>query len=127
MPKTKGLSSVQRTLKALRDRGMVCAIVEKFNTYAGPWGRREDLFGIIDIIALDPEKGVVGIQACGSNFSGHLTKIMEEKSQETIDWLNTPGTSLELWGWRKILKHRGGKMRIWTPRVKEITLNDFKL
>jgi len=121
MGKSKGLSSVQRTLKALRDRGLECAIVEKFNQYAGPFGRREDLFGIIDIIALGPD-GVIGIQACGSDFAGHKEKILVGKYQETYNWLNTPGTSLELWGWRKIKVKRGGKAMVWKPRVERIEL-----
>jgi len=122
MGKPKGLSPTQRTLRALRDRGLVCAIVEKFNQYAGQFGRREDLFGIIDIIALDPERGVIGIQACGSDFAGHKRKILEEKYQETSDWLNTPGTSLELWSWRKLKVKRGGKAMVWKPRVEVIEL-----
>lgn len=121
MGKSKGLSPVQRTLKALRDRGLVCAIVEKFNQYAGPFGRHEDLFNIIDIIALGPE-GVIGIQACGSDFARHKEKILVEKYQETSDWLNTPGTSLELWAWRKIKVKRGGKAMVWKPRVEVIEL-----
>ena len=68
MAKATGLSSVQRTLRAMRDQGRICAIVERFNQYAGEFGRREDLFGIIDILVLDPERGVVGIQACGQDF-----------------------------------------------------------
>jgi len=122
MTKTKGLSPTQRTLRALRDRGLKCAIVEKFNQYAGSFGRREDLFGIIDIIALDPQKGIIGIQSCGSDFNKHKKKILEEKYQETYDWLNTPGTSLELWSWRKVKAKRGGKAMIWKPRVEIITL-----
>jgi hypothetical protein len=111
------MTPTQRTLRALRDRGMVCAIVEKFNSYAGPHGLRQDLFGIIDVLALDPERGVIGVQSCGQDFSGHRTKIIEERHQETLDWLSTPGTALELWGWRKTKVKRGGVAMRWTPRV----------
>lgn len=117
-----GLSNTQRTLRALRARGLVAAIVEKWNQYAGPHGLRQDLFGIIDVLALDPERGVIGVQSCGSAFSEHLRKLTVEKAQETSDWLNTPGTSLELWGWRKLKVKRGGKAERWSPRVAEITL-----
>lgn len=47
--KKGGLSPTQRTLRAQRDRGLVCAIVEKWNMHAGPFGIRQDLFGIIDV------------------------------------------------------------------------------
>lgn len=118
-----GLSNTQRTLRALRARGLVAAIVERWNQYAGPHGIRQDLFGIIDVLALDPKRGVIGIQSCGSAFSEHFRKLTTEKAQETSDWLSTPGTSLELWGWRKVKLKRGGKAERWTPRVVQITLD----
>jgi len=116
----------QRTIRELKNNGRVCATVEKWNPHVGPHGIRQDLFGIIDVLALDPEKGVVGIQCCaGSGFSNHLKKITEERAQETQDWLETPGTSLELWAWRKVKKVRGGRAVVWRPRIKEITLEDL--
>jgi len=116
----------QRTLKALRDRGLVCAIVEKYNAYAGPFGRRNDLFGIIDVLALGPD-GVIGIQSTGQAFSQHKEKLMEERYQECFDWLTCPGTSLELWGWRKVKLTKGGKAMRWKPRVAHITLQNGEL
>lgn len=119
-------SNTQRTMQELRKQGRVCAIVEKFNHHVGPYGIRQDLFGIIDIIALDFERGVVGIQSCGSDFAAHERTILEERTQESIDWLSTPGTSLELWGWRRIKLKRGGKAMRWQPRIREFTLADFQ-
>lgn len=119
------MSPTQRTLKALRDRGLMCAIVEKFNPHVGPHGIRQDLFGIIDIIALDSRSGVIGIQSTGQAFSAHLRKLTIEKAMETHAWLSTPGTSLELWGWRKVKLARGGKAMRWKPRVKVITQFDL--
>lgn len=121
-----GLSPTQRTLRALREQGLVCAIVEKWNPYGGPYGIRQDLFGIIDILALDPRRGVVGVQSTGQDFAGHLRKLTEEKAQECLEWLTTPGTALELWAWRKVKAQRGGKALIWQPRVQVLTSNDFK-
>lgn len=111
----------QRTIRALQDRGLKCAIVEKWN---GHIGIRQDLFGIIDIIALDPESGVIGVQSCGNSYSAHLKKFREERLQECLDWINTPGTSLELWAWRKTkkkLKKGWSKGLYWQPRVSVIT------
>jgi len=101
----------------------VAAIVEKFDAYAGPHGLRRDLFGIIDVLALDPQTGIIGVQSCGNSYSEHVRKILEDRAQETVEWLSTPGTSFELWSWRKILRNRGGKQRIWSPRVASITLD----
>lgn len=121
----KGLSSVQRTIQHLRGEGVICGVVERFNAHVGEFGVRQDLFGIIDIIALDRQKGVRGIQCCGADFSSHVKKIFEEKTEETIEWLSTPGTTLEIWGWRKVKLERGGKAERWSPRVQVITLDDF--
>lgn len=121
------LSPTQRTLRALRERGLVSAIVEKFNAHVGPFGIRQDLFGIIDVLALDPETGVIGVQSTGQDFAGHKRKLLEERNQECRDWLATPGTTLELWGWRKVKLKRGGKAMRWKPRVAVITLEDEEL
>ena len=122
-----GLSPTQRTLRALKEQGREAAIVEKWNAYAGEHGKRIDLFNIIDVLALDPIRGVIGIQCCGgSGYSAHYNKITEEHSIETINWLSTPGTKLEIWAWRKLKLHRGSKAMRWTPKIVEITLEDFK-
>ena len=120
------MSPTQRTLREQRNQGRRCAIVEKWNAYAGKCGLHFDMFGIIDVIALDPERGVIGVQSCGNSFAAHYRKITIEKYQETLDWLQTPGTALELWAWRKVKKKRGGKQMVWRPRIKEITLEDLK-
>ena len=119
------MTPTQRTIRALRDQGRVCAIVERWNAHVGPHGVRQDLFGIIDIIALDPVRGVVGIQSCGSDFAAHERKFFEERAQECFDWLSTPGARLELWGWRKVKLVRGGKAMRWQPRIREFELKEF--
>lgn len=117
------LTPTQRTLRALRARGLVCAIVEKWNQYAGPHGIRQDLFGIIDVLALGPE-GVIGVQSCGNAFSDHWKKLTVERAEETSAWLSTPSCTLELWAWRKVKLKRGGLAVRWEPRVQVITLDD---
>jgi hypothetical protein len=89
-------------------------------------GIRQDLFGIIDVLALDPQRGVVGVQSTGNDFAGHLRKLTEERPQECLDWLSTPGTTLELWAWRKVKAQRGGKQLIWRPRIRVLGRTDFE-
>ena len=91
-----GRTPTRRTLGVLRDRGLSTAIVEKYNAFVGPHGIRQDMFGIIDVVALDHTSGVIGVQSCGNDFSGHYKKLKEDKAVECIDWLKTPGTSFEL-------------------------------
>jgi len=120
------MSPNQRTMRVLRERGTICEVVEKFNPYAGEHGKRRDLFYIIDIIALDPERGVIGIQACSQSAASHIRKLIEEKAQETYDWLITPGTKLEIYCWRKVKLKKGGKAMRWLPKIYDILLDDNK-
>lgn len=124
--KGHNLSPTQRTIRALKQQGRLCDIVERFiaNPKLGH-GIRRDLFFIIDIVALDSSRGIIGIQSCGQDFAAHYRKITEEKAEFAIEWLNCNG-KLELWGWRKCSYKRGGKLKVWKPRVKEITLEDFE-
>ena len=134
-------SPTQRTMRYLRGNGSICAVVEKWNQHVGPErekqdrhgmiyrapvGIRQDLFGIVDILVLDPARGFIGVQACsGSTFSAHLNKLIVDNAQACIDWLQTPGGKLEIWAWRKVKLKRGGKAERWQPRVQEITLKDL--
>ena len=115
MPVNKGLSPTQRTLRELRNQGCICDIVERFNAYAGPFGKRMDFLGFADIIACAPD-GILAIQACGSDFAAHKTKMLE--NEYLPEWIKSGGR-VELWAWRKILKVRGGKQKIWAPRVEK--------
>jgi hypothetical protein len=123
MPVKKGLSYTQRTLRECRNRGYICAIAEKWNAYAGPFGQHEDLFGFIDIVALVPVRGILAIQSTGPHgHADHRKKILENDT--AIEWLRCGG-HVELWSWRKLKRKRGGELRVWTPRIEPITIDMF--
>lgn len=128
MPKKKGrrkgLSSTQRTLRALRNEGVIADISERFIQHAGPHGIRMDLFGFIDVVALCPGRGIVGVQCCTTDVRGHIRKITEECTENAIAWLECNG-HIEVWGWRKLVVKRGGKAKRWMPRIISITMDDF--
>ncbi len=122
-------ANTERTLQVLKKEGAYCDIVERFIKDAGPLkftyvngkkmgkrtGVRKDLFGIIDIIALYPNRTkVCGVQSCGQAFSEHKKKILS--NFYSVPWLRY--ADLELWGWRKLK----GK---WTPRIHRFILADF--
>jgi len=119
----KGISNTQRTLRYIREQGWYADIVERFNPYAGKFGKRMDLFNIIDIIALG-ENSIIGIQSTGEGFAEHNKKILNEPM--AIEWLKSGGR-LILIGWRKVKLHKGGKAMRWIPRIKEYTLKDFNV
>lgn len=114
------LSPTQRTLKAMREQGRLCGIVERFLAHAGPFGKRQDLFGFIDIIVIDPSDGIVAIQSCGQSFSEHIKKLIEDRNENVFEWCKH--AKCELWGWRKLKVKRGGKAMRWYPRVADITV-----
>lgn len=115
------MTPTQRTLQALRKQGYKCAIVEKWNPHAHI---RQDLFGIIDILALAPGE-VVGVQSAGTSFSEHEHKLLEEKREECLTWLEAGG-KLQLWGWRKLKVKRGGKAYKYEPRIRVFEVGDFR-
>jgi len=118
----------QRTIKWLKDQDMTVDMVERWipNPKHPGGGFRKDYLGIIDAIALSPEKGIIGVQSCGQDFAGHVSKIKLEKREEALRWLQCGGR-LVLIGWRKVKKVRGKKAMVWKPRIHWFGEEDFNL
>lgn len=114
-----GISNTSRTLEYLRSQGWVADKVEIFNQYAGKYGQRKDMFGFADLVALG-ENSIIAVQSCGQAFSEHDKKITTDETvaPNALLWLKCGGRLL-LIGWRKKLKKRGGKFKVWTPRIRE--------
>ena len=108
-------SPTQRTIRYLKDSGGIPGIVERFNAHIGPFGIRQDLFGFIDIVNIDPEEGIQAIQSCGQGFSTHIKKMTEERNEAMYEWLKH--ATVQLIGWRKVKLKRGGKATRWKPRI----------
>jgi hypothetical protein len=119
------LSPTQRTIKYLKDNGCIPGIVEKFNQYAGPYGIRQDLFGFLDIISIDPTHGIVGIQSCGQSFKAHIDKMTGERNEAMYEWLRH--AKVQLIGWRKVKLKRGGKAMRWKPRIANFWLENEEI
>ena len=125
----RGMSYTARTMRWLREQGIIYDNAEKFNPHVGPFGIRQDLFGFIDIVALDPEHGIIAIQSTsGGCHSGHRKKILEDRTIRAMEWLECGKGRTKIWliSWTKKLLKRGGKARRWMPRIEEITLENFK-
>jgi hypothetical protein len=83
-------------------------------------GRRHDLFGFIDIVAIDDGDGILGVQACGSSdLMAHQRKI--EENPLVVAFLRR-GNRLVLHGWRKRKVKRGGVAMRWSPRIVDAEL-----
>lgn len=108
------MSPTQRSLKRLREAGATCAIVEKYNSFIKI---RQDLFGFIDLLALDEGAGVLGVQTTSAaNLQARVRKVTEDRSLALIAklWLGK-GNRLEFHGWRKA----GTR---WVCRVIDMTM-----
>lgn|SRR6516164_11646408 len=89
-------SPTQRTLAHLRAAGYpLVQVVERWNPYARV---RQDLFGIIDVVAVGAD--IVGVQATSaSNVSARVAKITES---EALPILRNAGIRALVHGWRKV-------------------------
>ena len=116
------VSPMQRTLAYFRERECPAGIVERHIYRGSRFGIRQDLFGILDLIVITSDS-ICGVQVCGTDFAPHDRKILD--SDLAVKWLKT-GNPIILMGWRKLQKKRGFKRKVWTPRIKEYTLNDFE-
>lgn len=108
-------SPTQRTLKELRRLGYIAQVVEHWNGWAK---KRQDLFGCIDIVALDEYK-ILGIQCTsGTNVSARIQKALD--SHLVYAWLRAGGL-FEVWGWRKIGAR--GRRKLYQVRRVSFSIN----
>ena len=109
-------SPTQRTLAALRDRGYIAQVVERFNPHAKI---RQDLFGFIDIVAMG-RGHILGVQATSTpNIGSRIDKIVNEPKAKT--WLESEGR-IEVWGWKRYKNRVPGDRRWWRPTIRTVDL-----
>lgn len=101
-----------RTLARLTQEGWLAAIVEKWNDHAR---RRHDLFGLFDVIAVRPGETLAVQCTSYSNISSRIRKI---ENSPVLASVREAGWRVEVWGWRKRGKKRGGR---WECRRVEIS------
>jgi len=89
------VTPTQRSLKHLRDAGYLVAIVERWNPHARI---RQDLFGVLDLVAIRDDV-TLGVQTTsGSNVAARVRKIAEA---DAVPALRRAGWALVVHGWRK--------------------------
>jgi hypothetical protein len=84
-----------------------------------------DAFGFIDILSIDPEEGIVGIQSCGQSFKAHIDKMTGARNEAMYEWLRH--AKVQLIGWRKVKLKRGGKAMRWKPRIANFWLENEEI
>lgn len=104
-----GSSPTQRSLAYLRSLGYEVDIAEHWNPFAR---RRNDLFGIIDLVALTPD-GTIGVQTTSaSNVSARIRKI---EDSPMLFALRRAGWRIEVHGWKK------DKSGSWRLRIEDVS------
>jgi hypothetical protein len=109
--KQMAISPTQRTLKRLRDSGdyPLVTIVERWNAFAKI---RQDLFGIIDILAIDSKGNTVGLQV--TSYSNISARVKKMENSDAISHLRDANWQLIVEGWHK----KDGK---WVGRIVDIS------
>jgi hypothetical protein len=89
------ISPTALTLRALRRDGYTAEVVEHWNPHARV---RNDLFGVIDVLALKGAETLAVQATSDSNVSARVRKIAES---EHIAAIREAGWSIFVYGWRK--------------------------
>jgi hypothetical protein len=116
------MSPTARSLAHLRKGGALAQVVERYNPHAK---RRVDLFGFIDIVALDVinYRGCLGVQSTTTeNISHRLDKLRTECRSAMGAWLDA-GNALHIHGWSR--KGPRGQRKLWTLTERVITTDDL--
>lgn len=104
--RSKGDSPTFRSLKLLREMGYQADVVERWIPHSG---RRADLFGFVDIVAIHPTQGFLFVQATTSPHAAARADKIE--NAEAAPHCVYHGAVVEVWGWGK----RGpqGSRKVW--------------
>ena len=105
-------SPTQRTLEHCRKLGWDAGVVERWNPHARI---RHDLFGFVDIVAIDQCSRVHMIQATSTaNMQARINKIEDDENMARIARALGAHGVVEVWGWAK--RGAKGKRKTWTLR-----------
>lgn len=110
------MSPTQRSLAKLREEGCdLVQVVEKWNPHARI---RQDLFGVVDILAIKNGE-TIAIQA--TSGSGNIAKRVQKIAEsDAIAHIRKAGWTFHVHGWRKI-KPRGEKRPKWDCRIVDVS------
>jgi len=112
------MTPTARSLEVLRELGYVAQVVEQTIPHTQI---KRDLLGVIDIVAVHHEYGILGVQATsGSNHARRVQKALAEPRLGI--WL-LAGAHFQVWSWRKAGK--AGERKRWALRREPVTTADF--
>ncbi len=89
------MTPTQLSLRELRNAGFTAEVVERWNPHARI---RQDLFGIIDIVALNGPTTLAVQCTSAPHVAERVRKIADSPH---IAAIREAGWTMEVWGWRK--------------------------
>jgi hypothetical protein len=90
-----------RSLRYLRDNGWTAEKVERWNSHAGVYN---DLFGFIDILAINDDGDVLAVQATSrTNVASRIRKIADHPNLPAV---RKAGWTIHVHGWGKMANGR---------------------
>jgi hypothetical protein len=126
-PKRKKPASMSPTKRARAQMlkfGWTSQIVERWNPFAHV---RQDLFGVIDILAIGPSIGVLGVQATGGDGGNHAAREQKITAEpRALVWLLSGG-SLEVWSFAKRSGGVRGGRKFWTMRRSRAVVREGRI
>lgn len=108
-------SPTQRSLALLKKRGYRAAVVEKWNPHARI---RQDLFGIIDILAIR-EGETLAVQACAGSGGAAAARQRKIEDSDAIIDIRAAGWGVHVHAWRK--RQLKGKRPEWVCREVDLS------
>lgn len=105
------ITPTQRSLKYLRSQGYVVEVTERWNPHAKI---RQDLFGIVDLLAVREGETLAIQTTSAGNVANRRKKII---SHENLPHLQSAGWKVVIHGWRK-----NSKM-VWKVREETVTVS----
>lgn len=119
--------STERALIECERRKWTAGLVERSVPTGGNQFIRTtiDFLGFADILALDGEDGVFGVQACTTDVASHIEKMTHDPkvAPNVARWL-ARGNRLAIWAFRRLKVKRGGVAVRWTLREIRAELVD---
>lgn len=94
------MTPTQRSLKALKDKGYLPVVVERWNAFAKI---RQDLWGWCDILAIRKNEVLAVQVTSAANVSARIKKIQES---DTVAKVRDAGIRIEVHGWSKNASNR---------------------
>ncbi|MBS0589503.1 MAG: hypothetical protein JSR65_02560 [Proteobacteria bacterium] len=108
------MTPTARTLAALRADGYTAAVVERWNPHARI---RQDLFGIVDILAVRGRETLAVQVTAGSGVSARVRKLT---GSSALPLLRMAGWRVQVHGWRSVKVKRGGRAMRWDCRIVDM-------